>query len=387
MIKVPKILVLADDFTGAAEIAGIAHQFGLTVRLEINPLSDERIEEDVLIVDTNTRNAPVERASVIVADHLKKYGTEFGWIYKKLDSVLRGPIESELSTILKFYDYPRCLLIPANPSRKRTIENGKYYIGDFPINETDFRFDPIYPRKNADVLQLIIDRGLLNYTFDVNAISCVEGIIIPDIDTIDKIHDAVKHADLNTTLFAGGADLFKAVLSEKFRLIEKRPAYGSGPKGKKLFVIGSKTKSSTETIDKLLAIGFKCHELPIEALTDIEEARKWEQGILIDMIAKKGVAIMRPETHIEDPVLIKNITNVLAQTTLAILDYLSPVDEILIEGGETARSIIMLMASLKLSIDAVPEDGVVRFKSFAIGRYITTKPGSYYWPENILKHP
>ena len=60
------MIVIADDITGAAEMAGIAHQHGLSVRLSIagSLCCDRGAAErtDVLVIATDTRSMTEEEA-------------------------------------------------------------------------------------------------------------------------------------------------------------------------------------------------------------------------------------------------------------------------------------------------------------------------------------
>ncbi len=89
------IAVIADDFTGAAELAGISLRYGLKVELctaEI-PASNA----DVLIVSTDSRSLNRVNALEKTGDVLKQVlKLNPAWVYKKIDSVLRGYVVDEL---------------------------------------------------------------------------------------------------------------------------------------------------------------------------------------------------------------------------------------------------------------------------------------------------
>ena len=72
----PEILVIADDFTGAAEIGGIAHLFGLSVSIMKEWSDLARHKEDVIIIDTNTTAETVTIASADAALIATWAGTE-----------------------------------------------------------------------------------------------------------------------------------------------------------------------------------------------------------------------------------------------------------------------------------------------------------------------
>src|SRR5439155_13896885 len=77
------------------------------------------------------------------------------WIYKKVDSVLRGHLLVELEAMMDQLGLNRALLVPANPSLERVVRNGQYFVRGKPIHETDFRLDPEYPRYTSSVGELL----------------------------------------------------------------------------------------------------------------------------------------------------------------------------------------------------------------------------------------
>lgn len=76
------IIVIADDITGAAEIAGIAFQHGLTVRLLCsslsitNPKDVVSRETEVTVIATDTRSM-TEAEAVVETRQLTKLITSF----------------------------------------------------------------------------------------------------------------------------------------------------------------------------------------------------------------------------------------------------------------------------------------------------------------------
>src|SRR5579864_2587508 len=109
MAPVPSILVLADDLTGAAEIAAIGVEHGL--KTELATAAPSKIDADLLVIDTDTRPLPGPRAAVRITELLGQLPrTEM--LFKKTDSVLRGQIIPELRAIQNSLQIPAALLIP-----------------------------------------------------------------------------------------------------------------------------------------------------------------------------------------------------------------------------------------------------------------------------------
>src|SRR5688500_14541293 len=122
-----KALVIADDLSGAAEIAGIGHRYGLPTRL-----ARERpkfFPPGLTVIDTESRSLPPAEAATTVARCVAGIDPgAFDLIYKKTDSVLRGPVAAEIDALMTALRRPAGLLVPQNPTRARVIANGTYFI-------------------------------------------------------------------------------------------------------------------------------------------------------------------------------------------------------------------------------------------------------------------
>jgi uncharacterized protein YgbK (DUF1537 family) len=97
------IAVIADDLTGAAELAGIGLNFQL--RTEIRYRCRCASTADLLIIATDTRSLPVAEAKQVIADlpaSLMQLNPRL--IFKKIDSVLRGHVLDEVQSQLRFQD-------------------------------------------------------------------------------------------------------------------------------------------------------------------------------------------------------------------------------------------------------------------------------------------
>ena len=146
--------VIADDLTGAAELGAVGLRHGLSAEVVAN--GNPSGEADLVCVDTDSRSqSPVEAARRVTAavNMLQQAGAE--WIYKKVDSVLRGQVMAEVEAMMQQLGFERALLAPANPSLGRTIRDGKYFIRGKLIHKTEFARDPQFPRTSARVLELL----------------------------------------------------------------------------------------------------------------------------------------------------------------------------------------------------------------------------------------
>src|SRR5688572_7435672 len=153
-----QIIVIADDLSGAAELAGIAFAHGLSA--EVQRRFDPNCDAQVIAIDTNSRSLSSAQASSRVQKVAEQVAAASpAWIFKKVDSVLRGNLAAEIAAILSVTGLARAVLIPANPTRGRTIGGGRYFVNGVPLDQTAFASDPEHPRQSSDVNALL---GLKN---------------------------------------------------------------------------------------------------------------------------------------------------------------------------------------------------------------------------------
>src|SRR3954463_15162481 len=139
-----RVLVIADDLSGAAEISGIGQRYGLPTRLLREPCED--LQSGLTVFDTDSRSLEPDAAAARVQEFIRPHRWDaFDFVYKKTDSAMRGPIVPELHALLDHFELNGALLLPQNPSRGRTIEGFDYLIDGVPIDRTHFAHDPEYP--------------------------------------------------------------------------------------------------------------------------------------------------------------------------------------------------------------------------------------------------
>src|SRR5918993_5639252 len=207
-IPMRKALVIADDLSGAAETAGIGHRYGFPTKL-----ARERpkfFAPGLTVIDTDSRSLPPEEAAAAAMRAVAGIDpASFDLIYKKTDSVLRGPIAWELDALMTALRCPAAVLVPQNPSRARVIApGGAYAIDDVPLSATPFAADPEYPARSSHVLDLLGDSPRRVTCVDPRGRIAQAGITIgTGVNAADLRHWA-DEARLDKALPAGGAAFF-----------------------------------------------------------------------------------------------------------------------------------------------------------------------------------
>ena len=373
------IAVIADDFTGAAELAGIALQYNLSVRLFTHDIVAADV--DVIIVSTDSRSLPEKDAIEVTkkaVNTLLKLQPKF--IYKKVDSVLRGYVVAELLVQLNASNLKKSLLLPANPSLGRNIINQKYYINQIEISETNFAHDPEFAIKDSKILSMLNDSQhvkVLNRDEDLPQ----EGIVVGEVADISDITKWMDKVD-DQFLLAGAGDFFDLLLQKSHT--KQQQDTDINFLSPYLYVSGTSFNNSVSNIldiqQKFAVVHFlsvplmqgKADELWFKAVS--ESIKKNQRAIIainddLKQLAKVSALALR---------------KIMGKIVLEIIEQ-EKISEIFIEGGSTAAEILQ---QLKID-DFIPVNqltrGVIRLKETNKELYITVKPGSYQLPKQISK--
>lgn len=194
------MIIIADDITGAAEIAGIAFERGQQVRLVCSgSVCCDHVAAQTIVMATDTRSMSEVEAAAETQRIASAISHQPSAIFKKTDSALRGHVVAELTTLMAAAGYQRAVYLPANPSKGRIIRQGIYYINNVPLHETAFSYDPEFPAKTSVMKERFPDAE-------------ANGIIMPNAESMDDIQRVIAEYNDGKTIFAGAADLFTALL-------------------------------------------------------------------------------------------------------------------------------------------------------------------------------
>ncbi len=153
-----KLMIIADDFTGALDTAVVFSAFSVRVKVVLNfsSISVLSQESDIMVVNTDSRHMNCDDAYKCVYD-IARIAKEsgFSYIYKKVDSGLRGNVGAELSAVMDAYGQDSLHFIPAYPKMNRITRNGYHYINGKLLEESIFAEDPFEPAKSSSIFDVV----------------------------------------------------------------------------------------------------------------------------------------------------------------------------------------------------------------------------------------
>jgi uncharacterized protein YgbK (DUF1537 family) len=383
------IAVIADDLTGAAEIAGVGLRYGLRAEVQTELRPDSKA--DVVVIDTDSRCLSPGQASRQVATILEGLGEmPVDWIYKKVDSVLRGPVTAELEAVLETLGKDRIILVPANPSCGRVIRRGRYFVNGRPLDETDFSHDPEYPAGSSDVLKLLgASRHGETCVLRPDQPVATCGIVVGEAENAGDLLSWAGRVDARTCP-AGAAEFFAALLEVKgFQPV--RAEVGDESEGRRtaLFVCASGSAYSRQAVKEARNCGAPIAEMPAELFTSDDRAQQlltWWAEDAVRGLERNGRAIMA----ISQPIGANaEAARALRVHTAAVVGHVVErisIGELYVEGGSTGSAIVRRLKWKRLFPCSELAPGVVRMRiEGQESQYLTIKPGSYPWPERIWR--
>jgi uncharacterized protein YgbK (DUF1537 family) len=382
------IAVIADDFTGAAEMGGIGLRYGLQV--EINTTVNTRSDADLLIVAADTRSMDPEGA----AGEMERLTAALlpldpVLLYKKVDSVLRGHVAAEMRAQMRMMGLDKALLIPANPRLDRTIRDGHYYLQGRPVHLSSFSIDPEFAITSSDIQDMLRTREAPVSIRKATEALPAEGIVVGEVSTTGDL--AAWAERIEGQIFAAGAAGFFAAILDKIYATGLasneqgmiRSALTSGHPG--LIVCGSTFRQSRETIQKIRAKGGPVSYMPahLASLQPDSEADydRWGDEV-VSLIRSTGRAIIAvaPEDSVDGPGAARLLRERTARFVQKVFDRID-IRELFIEGGSTAYAILGQTGLHTFFPLEEIATGVIRMR---VGEKpslsVTVKPGSYTWP-------
>ncbi len=157
-----RLAVLSDDLTGAMGAGLQLQKKGVSIKVIFGHDSLRGIsrENEVIIIDTQSRNLPPKTAYSVVKKWCQKIAClDFQLIYKKIDSTLRGNIGKEFEAVLENGDFSCIALAPVLPFNNRITRDGVHYVNGKKLVESDLAKDPFAPIIESDIPIIIRQQG------------------------------------------------------------------------------------------------------------------------------------------------------------------------------------------------------------------------------------
>ena len=297
----PKLLIIADDLTGALDTGVKFSQAGLrTVILTRRQDVCAADDADVTVLCAETRHLSGEEAYGEIRSIAEENAARFPLLMKKTDSGLRGNIGAELQALMDGAHESCLAFLPALPEMDRITRGGVQYIDGVPVSQSVFGRDPFEPVLDDDVPSMlrrhctapvrVIPRG--------QAATGDDAILVCDAETADDMRASVGQIlrDGKIRLLAGCAGLAQALAGE----LARDAAAPCEPEEKEplLVVCGSVNRISQQQLEYAERAGVARYHMPLEYLLGETEAGPTESFVLERCASSLPVMV---DTFAEEP--------------------------------------------------------------------------------------
>lgn len=242
----PLLGCIADDFTGATDLAATLVKHGMRALQLIGvPTPDQPTPDaDAIVVALKSRTAPVTEAvrdSLAALAWLQRAGCrQFFFKYcSTFDSTDQGNIGPVADALVAALGSGFALANPAFPANGRSVYQGHLFVGSALLNESGMENHPLTPMRDANLVRVLGRQtegtvGLVPYATVVEGAAAIrramtalkeQGRRYAVIDTLSETDlVAIGHAAEHHALITGGSGIAMG-LPENFRRAGTLPTH------------------------------------------------------------------------------------------------------------------------------------------------------------------
>ena len=399
---------IADDFTGATDLANNLVRAGMRVVQTIGVPAEPVADVDAVVVALKSRTAPVAEAvgqSVTAARWLRAQGAP--QIYFKVcstfDSTPAGNIGPVTEALMDELGAAFVVVTPAFPENGRTVFKGHLFVGDLLLSDSPMRHHPLTPMTDANlvrVMQAQLDPargrrvGLIDHrTVALGAQAIVQRMAaLRDAGVTLAIVDGVDDDDLRR-LAAASADL-KLVVAGSGLAIGIPALHGLAPSaqaaqlppaaGTCAVVSGSCSAATNAQVAAFIAAGdaaLAIDPLRLAAGHDVAaEALAWARPRLghapVLVYATAGPEAVRSvQQQLGAERAGAMVEDSLSRVARGLVD--AGVGQLVVAGGETSGACVQALGITQLRIGPQIDPGVPWCHAAVPGLHLALKSGNF----------
>ena len=149
-----EFVVIADDFTGANDTGVQICKKGIPVQVVLDA-AQVAGNADSLVVDTESRVVSPQEAYDKVFGAVQAVMAPGRYLYKKVDSTLRGHIREEVRAAIDAYEPETILFAPSYPAQGRWVQGKRLYVQGTALLDTEIAKDPRNPLECDNIAELL----------------------------------------------------------------------------------------------------------------------------------------------------------------------------------------------------------------------------------------
>lgn len=279
---------IADDFTGATDLAALLARSGADVSLRLGvPQTPPADTAQIEIIALKCRTAPVAQAvseTRAALAWLRAAGAQrFFWKYcSTFDSTPQGNIGPVAEALMADLGTDQTIYCPAFPENGRSIFMGTLFVGEQPLAESPMKDHPLTPMRDSNLMRLLgpqvsrpvglanrltVAKGTLRERLAELAGQGVAHVVVDAVSNED-LH-AIAQACQSMPLVTGGSAVAAPlpVIWQEQGLMPKRARTAfAAPNGPALVLSGSCSAMTNAQVAAYLAAGHPAFRLDPLAL-------------------------------------------------------------------------------------------------------------------------
>lgn len=386
--------IIADDLTGANDSGVQLTEKGINTSVFFDIPSDEVSLDNGIVIDTNSRALSKEDAISVTkqaGEYLKQAG--YPYIYKKMDSTLRGHVGAELQTLYKVFKPEFTFIAPAFPALGRTTISGIHYVNGEEISTTEFAHDPKYPVTDSFIPAIIekeighpvgllkkrdIDERRAVFSEKMNLFK-EAGIryIVCDADTQKDLKTAAqKMASISNNIIWSGSAGLAEVLPEVLGIMQRTNQRSFDHVNQVITVSGSLSQITQHQVEyvkrqsKITAI--KINTLDIftndwkktreeylqKSLAGLKQGNDLILYLPADQMTREKVKQVGRQLHLTNNQIGERISNAIGEIVVEITKSITDRIGLILTGGDTAKDTSHHLGGIGFRLMKQVEDGI-----------------------------
>jgi uncharacterized protein YgbK (DUF1537 family) len=396
---------IADDFTGATDLANNLVRAGMrvvqTIGVPVAPIADV----DAVVVALKSRTAPVAEAvaqSLAAARWLRAQGA--AQVYFKVcstfDSTPQGNIGPVAEALMAELKADFAIVTPAFPENGRTVFKGHLFVGDLLLSDSPMRNHPLTPMTDASLVRVLQAQlktarvGLIEHrTVARGAAAVRERIAALRAEGIAfAIADAVGDDDLRTlaaatqelALVVAGSGLAIGIPALLGLAPSAEAARLPGATGSRAIVSGSCSVATNAQVAAFIATGgnaFAVDPLRLAAGQDVAaDALAWARPLLgrkpvLVYATAESAAVRAVQAQLGAERAGALVEEALARIAKGLVA--GGARQLVVAGGETSGACVQALGITQLRIGPQIDPGVPWCHAAVPGLHLALKSGNF----------
>ncbi|GAA1421164.1 3-oxo-tetronate kinase [Agrococcus citreus] len=388
--------VIADDVTGATDVAAALSREGLRTLLAFDAELPVTEEADAVVMGLKTRSIPAADAVVTSMAALRTLrdagATRFYFKYcSTFDSTDEGNIGPVTEALAQALGVSTVVTTPAAPIHGRTVKDGHLYVSGVPLHQTHMAHHPITPMRDSNLVSLLTPQVHGTVTTlphsEVHTGVAVVRAAIAAAESAGVVHviaDAVDAADLaiiaeaadSAVLTAGSAGLIGAIGRRQRASGRTAPA---PPAARTAIIAGSCSRRTLEQIASFQASGAPSHRVvpePGQTAAELAEAALTWWDAQPDVTSAMIYSSSSPEERNGELPAVGELYEQVAGLVARGLAHRG-VRRMLVAGGETSGAVIRELGTTVAVVGEEAAVGVPWIHDTAHGVHLVLKSGNF----------